>query len=265
VHDYIRPDNMKLLVAGDTTLDKIIPQLEKVFGGWKAPATPIPVKNLAKVDYPAKSSVYLVNRPGAQQSVIIAGLVAPSTKAPNNLEIGTMNSAFGGTFTSRLNMNLREDKHWAYGAFSFSPSAIGQRPFLMYAPVQTDKTAPSAEEVLKEARAVVGDKPLTDKEIQKIKDNDIRKMPGQYETAQAVLSAVAGIVKYDRPDDYVQTLKGRIEAQQDAEINAAAKEVIHPDHLTWVIVGDLSKIEQPVRALNLGEVHVIDADGNPVK
>ena len=265
VHDYIRPDNMKLLVAGDTTLDAIIPQLEKVFGDWQAPATKIPAKNLANVEYPAKSSVYLVNRPGAQQSVIIAGLVAPSTKAPNNLEIGTMNGAFGGTFTSRLNMNLREDKHWAYGAFSFSPSAIGQRPYLMYAPVQTDKTAPSAEEVLKEARAVVGDKPLTGKEIQKIKDNDIRKMPGQYETAQAVLSAITGIVKYDRPDDYVQTLKGRIEAQKDAEVNAAAKEVIHPDHLTWVIVGDLSKIEQPVRALNLGDVHVIDADGNPVE
>jgi len=265
VHDYVRPDNMKILVAGDTTLDKIIPQLEKVFGDWKAPATPIPAKNLAKVDYPTKSSVYLVNRPGAQQSVIIAGLVSPSTKASNNLEIGTMNGAFGGTFTSRLNMNLREDKHWAYGAFSFSPAAIGQRPFLMYAPVQTDKTAPSAQEVLKEARAVVGDKPLTDKEIRKIKDNDIRKMPGQYETAQAVLSAVAGIVKFDRPDDYVQTLKGRIEAQKDADVEAAAKEVIHPDQLTWVIVGDLSKIEKPVRALNLGDVHVIDADGNPVK
>ncbi|HET7591870.1 MAG TPA: pitrilysin family protein [Rhodanobacteraceae bacterium] len=265
VHDYIRPDNMKILVAGDTTLDAIIPQLDKVFGDWKAPASPVPAKNLAKVEYPAKSSVYLVDRPGAQQSVIIAGLVAPSTKAPNNLEIGTMNGAFGGTFTSRLNMNLREGKHWAYGAFSFSPSAIGQRPFLMYAPVQTDKTAPSAEEVLKEARAVVGDKPLTDKEIQKIKDNDIRKMPGQYETAQAVLNAMEGIVKYDRPDDYVQTLKGRIEAQQDGEVNAAAKEVIHPARLTWVIVGDLSKIEKPVRALDLGEVHVIDADGNPVK
>ncbi|HVX05082.1 MAG TPA: pitrilysin family protein [Rhodanobacteraceae bacterium] len=265
VHDYIRPDNMKILVAGDTTLAKIIPQLEKVFGDWKAPATPVPPKNLAKVEYPAQSSVYLVNRPGAQQSVIIAGLVAPSTKAPNDLEIGTMDSAFGGTFTSRLNMNLREDKHWAYGAFSFSPSAIGQRPFLMYAPVQTDKTAPSAEEVLKEARAVIGDKPLTDTEIQKIKDNDIRRMPGQYETSRAVLSAVAGIVTYDRPDDYVQTLKGRIEAQKDADVNAAAREVIHPGQLTWVIVGDLSKIEKPVRALNLGEVHVIDADGNPVK
>ena len=265
MRDYIRPDNMKILVAGDTTLDAIIPQLEKVFGDWKAPAAKIPAKNLAKVDYPAKASVYLVNRPGAQQSVIIAGLVAPSTKAPNNLEIGTMNGAFGGTFSSRLNMNLREDKHWAYGAGAALPNAVGQRPYLMYAPVQTDKTAPSAEEVLKEARAVVGDKPLTDAEIAKIKDNDVRKMPGQYETAQAVLSAVAGIVKYDRPDDYVQTLKGRIEAQTDAAVNAAAKEVIHPDQLTWVIVGDLSRIEAPVRALNLGDIHVIDADGNPVK
>ncbi|MBS0432445.1 MAG: insulinase family protein [Proteobacteria bacterium] len=265
VGDYLRPDNVKILVAGDTTLEKIIPQLEKVFGDWKAPATARPAKNLAKVDYPAKPRVYLVNRPGSQQSVIIAGLVSPSTKAANNLEIGTMNGAFGGTFTSRLNMNLREDKHWAYGAFSFSPNAVGQRPFLMYAPVQTDKTAPSAEEVLKEARAVIGDKPLTDKEIQKIKDNDIRKMPGQYETAQAVLGAVEAIVKYDRPDDYVQTLKGRIEGQKDADIEAAAKEVIHPDRLTWVIVGDLSRIEQPVRALDLGEVQAIDTDGNPVK
>ncbi len=263
--DYLRPDNMRIMVAGDTTLAKIIPQLEKVFGDWQAPATPIPAKNLAKVAYPAKSSVYLVNRPGAQQSMIIAGLVAPSTKAPNNLEIGTMNGAFGGTFTSRLNMNLREDKHWAYGAGSFLTNAIGQRPFLMYAPVQTDKTGPAIAEVLKEARAVVGDKPISDAEIRKLKDNDIRKMPGQYETAQAVLNAVAGIVKYDRPDDYVQTLKGRIEAQQDAAVNAAAREVIHPDKLTWVIVGDLAKIEQPVRALNLGEVHVINADGNPVK
>ena len=264
VHDYIRPDNMKILVAGDTTLDQIIPKLEEAFGDWHAPATPVPQKNLAKVDYPASPHVYLVDRPGSQQSVIIAGLVSPSTKAPNQLEIGTMNGAFGGTFTSRLNMNLREDKHWAYGAFSFSPNAVGQRPFLMYAPVQTDKTAPSVTEVLKEARAVIGDKPLTDVEIQKIKDNDIRRMPGQYETAGAVLGAMESIVKYDRPDDYVQTLKSRIEAQKDAAIEAAAKEVIHPDHLTWVIVGDLSKIEKPVRALNLGQVQVIDTDGNPV-
>ncbi|HET8897745.1 MAG TPA: pitrilysin family protein [Rhodanobacteraceae bacterium] len=264
VHDYLRPDNVTILVAGDTTLDKIVPQLEKVFGDWEAPATPVPAKNLTKVDYPKAARVYLVDRPGAQQSVIIAGLVAPSTAAPNNLEIGTMNGAFGGTFTSRLNMNLREDKHWSYGARSMLPNAVGQRPYLMFAPVQTDKTGPSVAEVLKEAHAVIGDKPLTRAEIQKIKDNDVRKMPGEYETTRAVLGTIANIELYNRPDNYVETLKSRIEAQKDADVNAAAKEIIHPDKLTWVIVGDLKKIEKPIRDLKIGEVKVIDVDGNPV-
>ncbi|WP_291228029.1 pitrilysin family protein [Dokdonella sp.] len=261
VRDRIRPDNVRFLVAGDTTLDKIVPELEKVFGNWKAPKTKIPAKNLAHVDYPKAARVFLVDRPDAQQSIIFAGIVAPSTKAPNNLEIQTMNGAFGGSFTSRLNMNLREDKHWAYGAGAFLPNAIGQRPYVMYAPVQTDKTSESLAEILREAREVIGDKPLTDDEIAKIKEGDVRSMPGEYETTRAVLGAISSIVSYNRPDDYVQTLKGRIEAQKDADVNAAAKEIIHPDKLTWVVVGDLKKIEKSVRDLKLGEVKVIDADG----
>ncbi|WP_240922409.1 pitrilysin family protein [Oleiagrimonas sp. C23AA] len=263
--DYVRPDNVKILVAGDTRLAKVIPQLNAVFGDWKAPAGAVPTKNIAHVDYPAKPHVYLMDRPGAQQSLILAGLVAPSTQADDNLDIRTMNGAFGGSFTSRLNMNLREDKHWAYGAFSFLRDAVGQRPFLMYAPVQTDKTSQSVSEILKEANAVIGPKPLTHAEIQKIKDGDVRGMPGQYETTSAVLGAINGIEQYHRPDDYVQTLKARIDAQSDQAVQQAADQVIHPDHLTWVIIGDLSKIEKPIRALNLGQVQVIDADGHPVK
>ncbi|GGY29361.1 zinc protease [Rhodanobacter panaciterrae] len=263
--DFIRPDNMKILVAGDTTLDKIIPQLNAAFGQWKAPASKLPVKNIGEVAAPKQVRVYLVDRPGAQQSLILAGSLAPSTEAPNNLEIQTMNGAFGGTFTSRLNMNLREDKHWAYGAFSFLSNAKGQRPYLLYAPVQTDKTAPSVAEMLKEARGVIGDKPLTAQEISKIKVGDVRSMPGGYQTTSAVMGALQGIAQYNRPDDYVQTLKSRIEAQSDASVEAAAKQLIHPDQLTWVIVGDLKKIEAPIRALKLGEVQVLDADGKPVK
>ena len=263
--DFIRPDNMKILVAGDTTLDKIIPQLNAAFGHWKAPASKLPVKNIGEVAAPKQVRVYLVDRPDAQQSLILAGSLAPSTEAPNNLEIQTMNGAFGGTFTSRLNMNLREDKHWAYGAFSFLSNAKGQRPYLLYAPVQTDKTAQSVAEMLKEARAVVGDKPLTVQEISKIKVGDVRSMPGGYQTTSAVMGALQGIALYSRPDDYVQTLKSRIEAQSDASVEAAAKQLIHPDQLTWVIVGDLKKIEAPIRALKLGEVQVLDADGKPVK
>ena len=263
--DYIRPDNMKILVAGDTTMAKIIPQLNAVFGNWKAPASKVPAKNIGKVAPPEQVRVFLVDRPGAQQSLILAGSLAPSTEAPNNLQIQTMNGAFGGSFTSRLNMNLREDKHWAYGAFSFLQNAVGQRPFMLYAPVQTDKTAASVSEMLKEARGVIGDKPLTAQEISKIKVGDVRSMPGQYQTTQAVMGAMQGIAQYNRPDDYVQTLKSRIEAQTDASVEAAAKEIIHPDQLTWVIVGDLAKIESGVRALKLGDVKVLDADGKVVR
>jgi predicted Zn-dependent peptidase len=263
MRDYIRPDNAKILVAGDTTLAQIIPQLNAAFGNWKTSAGKVPAKNIGKVAPPGHVRVYLVDRPGSQQSLILAGSLAPSTEAPNNLEIRTMNGAFGGAFTSRLNMNLREDKHWAYGAFSFLSNAKGQRPFLLYAPVQTDKTAPSVAEMLKEARGVIGDKPLTAQEINKIKVGDVRSMPGSYQTTSAVMEALQGIALYNRPDDYVQTLKSRIEAQTDASVQAAATQLIHPDQLTWVIVGDLKKIESPIRALKLGDVQVLDADGKP--
>ena len=261
---WLRPDNVRILVAGDTTLGEITRQLDAVFGDWKAPGSAKGSKHLPEVaDQPAPR-VFLIDKPGAQQSLILAGELAPPTTAPNNLQIQTMNGAFGGAFTSRLNMNLREDKHWAYGAFSFTQEALGQRPYLLYAPVQTDKTAESAAEMLKEVKGVIGDRPLTGAEIAKIKANDVRSLPGAYETAGAVLGALEENALYDRPDDYVSTLKQRTEAQTDDEVRAAARQVIKPDALTWVIVGDLSRIEQPVRALELGEVSIIDADGNPV-
>ena len=151
-HDWLRPDNVKILVAGDTTLATIIPLLNTAFGDWQAPASAIPTKNVTKVAAQARPRVFLINRADAPQSLILAGLLAPSTRADNNLAIQAANGAFGGTFTSRLNMNLREDKRWAYGAQTILMDAQGQRPFLFYAPVQTDKTAESANEVLKEAR-----------------------------------------------------------------------------------------------------------------
>ncbi len=265
VRDYLRPDNVTILVAGDTTLARIIPQLDAVFGDWQAAASPIPPKNIAPVAAQREPRVFLMDKPGAPQTMILAGEIAPSTKAANNLEIETMNGAFGGSFTSRLNMNLREDKHWAYGAGSFLSDAIGQRPFVIYAPVQTDKTAQSLAEILREARAVVGDKPLTHEEIDKIKVGDVRGLPGAFQMTSSVLGTLVRNAIYDRPDDYVTTLKARIEAQTDDQVRAAAKEVIHPDALTWVVVGDLKQIEAPVRKLNIGKVQVIDADGKVLR
>ena len=263
-NNWLRPDNVKIIVAGDTTLDKIIPALDAAFGDWTPATAAKPTKNIAHVAAQPKPRVFLIDRPDAPQSLILAGLLAPPTKAANNQAIETANGAFGGSFTSRLNMNLREDKRWAYGAFSFMQDAVGQRPFLMYAPVQTDKTAESAHEVYKEAMAVIGAKPLTEQEVDKIKSSDIRGLPGSFETTSAVLGAVEDIVQYDRPDDYVQTLKQQIEAVHQKAAESAIKEIVKPQAITWVIVGDLKKIEQPVRALKLGDVQVIDADGKPV-
>ena len=206
-----------------------------------------------------------MDRPGSQQSVIIAGIVAPSTLAPNTTEIDTVNNAFGGLFTSRLNMNLREEKHWAYGAFSFSQNALGQRPFLLYAPVQADKTADSMKEMLSEARALVGTKPLTSAEIAKVKANDARALPANYETTQDVLLALQNVAVYRRADDWVQTAKRRIETQTDAAVQAAAKEVVRPGALTWVVVGDRKQIEKSIADLEIADVRILDADGKPAK
>lgn len=261
----LRPDNVQILVSGDTTLATILPQLEHVFSGWKVPSQAKLHKQLAKVKRPAVPRVFLIDRPGSAQSIIFAGVLAPATRDPRSLAIDTMNQAFGGSFTSRLNMNLREDKHWAYGSFSFAQNAQGQRPFVLYAPVQTDKTAASVAELLRESREVIGKRPLSTAEIEKVKFSQIRSLPGDYETGANVLSAMAGIVQYGRADDYVQNLRRNIQALDDGSIQAAVREVVQPSHYTWVIVGDLSKIEKPVRALGLGEVKVIDTSGRVLR
>jgi predicted Zn-dependent peptidase len=181
---------MKVVVVGDTTLAQILPQLDASFGDWQVPKTVMPKKALATVEAQVKPRMFLIDRPDAVQSMILGGLVAPSSKSADYLALDVGNDAFGGSFTSRINMNLREDKHWAYGASSFAQDALGQRAFMFYAPVQTDKTAESVTEVQKEARAVIGDKPLTNAEIAKVKDNNVRSLPGSFETGQAVMTAL---------------------------------------------------------------------------
>ena len=263
--DYYRPDNVTILVAGDTTLPAITEQLEKAFGGWKAPESAVPTKSLPKVAAPTKPRVFLIDRPDSPQSLIIAGSVIAPTSTPNNLDIVAANEAFGGSFSSRLNMNLRETKHWAYGASAFTRDAVGQRPLFLFAPVQSDKTAESIAEILKETREIIGPRPITPDEITKVKALSVRSLPGDFETTASVLSTLAKNALYDRPDDYITTLKQRIDAQQPAAIEAAAKEIYRPDTLTWVVVGDLKQIEKPIRALNIGDIKVLDADGKPVR
>src|SRR5205823_5122822 len=145
---WFKPNNATLIVVGDTTLAEIQPKLERLFASWKQ--GDVPKKNISDVPLNGKPVVYLIDKPGAGQSVVMAGLVAPPRGNKDEIAIQTMNSVLGGMFMSRLNMNLREDKHWSYGAGSFLPNARAQRLFIAYAPAQTDKTKESVSEMSKE-------------------------------------------------------------------------------------------------------------------
>jgi zinc protease len=263
-HAWLRPENATVIVVGDTTLKDIVPVLDRHFGDWKGEGAAPQAVAVPEVARPGKPRVFLIDQPGAVQANIFAGEVVPSTMDPKAVEFEIANDVLGGQFSSRLNMNLREDKHWAYGAYSFVSGAIGQRPWMAYAPVQIDKTVESLKEMRSEIDAYTGGaKAATPAEVSKIKAAEIRGLPGAYETARSVLATIGGIVRFDRPDDYVFQRKAEVESLTPAQVQAAAT-TIDPKALTWVVVGDLSKIEQPVRALGLGEVSIVDADGKPV-
>ena len=181
------------------------------------------------------------------------------------MSLDTANQILGGAFSSRINMNLREGKHWAYGAYSLIYDTAAQRPFIVYAPVQTDKTKESIAEVLKELSAIRsnGAQPPTAEELAKAKDQKILTLPGRWETNSAVLGDIVEIVRYALPEDYWDTFADKVRALTLADISAQADRSLHPDRMVWVIVGDRQKIETGIKDLNLGAIHYLDADGNP--
>ncbi len=261
---WMKPNNATLVVVGDTTLAEIAPKLEKLFRNWKAGE--VPKKNIAALNRSAaQPGVYLIDRPGSIQSIIFAGEIAPPKNNPDEIAIETMNNILGGSFTSRINMNLREDKHWSYGSRSYITGTRAQRPFLMMAPVQTDKTKESLVELTKEVKNVLGEKPITADELKKAQTSQTLQLPGAWETAGAVSGSIAQLVRFNLPDDHYSTYPNKVRALTQAQLAAAAKTVIHPEKLIWVVVGDRAKVEAGIRELNLGELHLLDADGNAVK
>ena len=260
---WFKPNNATLVIVGDTSLAEITPRLERLFKGWKPGKTP--KKSIATVSLPEKGALYLMDRPGAQQSVIFAGQIALPKSNPDEIAIETMNFILGGTFTSRINMNLREDKHWSYGVRSMLVEARGQRPYLFVAPVQGDKTKEAIQELLKEVQGITGDKPPVEAELAKAVTDKTLRLSGTWETMGHVAGSMAEIVRFGLPDDYYQTYAARIRALGLPDLGKAATIVIHPGQLIWVVVGDRAKIEAGLKELGLGEIRLLDFDGNPVK
>ncbi len=262
-HDtWFKPNHATMVVVGATTMAEIRPRLERLFAGWKP--GDVPAKSIATVEQQPRPLVYLMDRPGSLQSVIIAGNLAPPKANPNEVAIQTMNGVLGSDFSSRVNMNLREDKHWAYGAYTFFRDARGQRPFIAYAPVQTDKTKEAVVELDKELRGIVKDRPIEPAELSRAQASLTLTLPGSWETMGALSGAITDILSYGLDDRYYDTFAQKVRSQTIQSLTQVAAEVVHPDQLIWVIVGDRSKIEPGIRELKLGEIRLIDSNGKPL-
>ena len=260
---WMKPNNATITVVGDISMDELTSKLEKRFGKWKKGE--VPVKNIAPVKAPKGNVLYLMDRPESQQSVIITGHVTKPYGEVSEVARENAIDVLGGQFTSRINMNLREDKHWAYGAFGFMINAKGQRPFIGYAPVQTDKTAESAAELKKEITQFVNDKQETQEEMDKVKGNAVLQLPGQWETNNAVSNSLTTMVKYGLPDDYYQKYDANVRNLSLKQVRDVSKELINPKELNWFVVGDKAKVLEKLETLGFDEIIELDLDGNPKK
>ncbi|QCK15374.1 M16 family metallopeptidase [Mangrovivirga cuniculi] len=262
-NQWIRPNNATLVVVGDISMDELENIVKENLGKWKK--GDIPEKTLTEVNVAESDVLYLMDRPESQQSVIFGAKLIPGYGEIDEIASNSMMDVYGGEFTSRLNMNLREDKHWAYGAFGFIQDSKGQRAFISYAPVQTDKTAESVTEIRKEMGGISGDKPVTNEELAKVINNTVLKLPGQWETNSAVASSLVDQVVYGLPEDYYSTYGEKVKGVKVDKVNKLAKNLINKDQINWFIVGDKEKVMDKLVEIGFKEIIVLDKDGNPVK
>jgi len=227
-------------------------QLERSFGSWAPPAAPRGTKAFA--DLPARPKaerIVLIDRPGSPQSYIMAGQVTPIDPRGEMAAISGANDVLGGTFLSRINMDLRETKGWSYGVRGTAQLNAKVVPYVVTAPVQADRTADSILALRSQIRDFLGSKGVTDEELERTIANRIKALPGQFETSSSVLSAMQTNSLYGRPDDYYELLAGKYQAQTKATLDASLREAVDPSAFVWVVVGDAAKVRPQLKKLKL--------------
>lgn len=254
-----RPNISAVVINGDITLAEVRRQIERAFGDWARGPVPDPM-----IPPPQKTSVagvYIVDRPGAEQSMIMAGHVCMSRQDPNFAAFNALNRPLGANFSSRINMNLREDKGFTYGARSFLQARGLPGPFYAYAPVQTEFTKEALFELMKELKDILGSRPLTADELARSKGGLIKNFPQGFQNLGAISDQLATLFVYDLPLDDWATYAERISGITAGQVADVAKRYIHPDDMAIIIVGDRSKIESGLKDLNLGKVVQFDMSG----
>jgi zinc protease len=251
------PNNSAVIVVGDITMDEARTKLEKAFKKWK-PGDAIHTE-IVDIKPLQKTQVCIVDKPGAVQSVIIIGNPGPMRKDKDFLATSVMNNTLGGLPTSRINMNLREDKGYTYGAFSSFTSRKGRGAFISYAEVQTDATKDALVEFMKELKGITGANPITPQELEESKDNLVKGFPQDFQTFGGIADQLETIISNDLPLDEWKTYVGRVEGVDLSVAGKVAKDHIHPGAALIVIVGDKNKIEPGIKELNLGEIVHLDS------
>jgi predicted Zn-dependent peptidase len=254
-----RPDNAALVVVGDVTPEKVQPLLESSFGGWK----PLQGATAARATTPAaperaRREIYLVDKPNAPQSQIRIGSVGVPRSTPDYFPIQVMNTVLGGSFTSRLNLNLREKHGYTYGANSSFDMRSAPGPFSATAAVQTDKTSAALEEFFNELNGIL--RPASADEIARAKSYLSLRFPATFETTDDVSRRLEELLVYRLPDDYLSRYVPSLEAVTQSDVQRVARMYIHPDRVAVVVVGDRKAIESGIRALNLGPINIMTID-----
>jgi zinc protease len=249
------PATMTIVAAGDATHEALAASVEAAFGQWTASATPPPADAaLVAPRYRSQERVALVHRSAAAQSELRIGHVGVSRRTPDYHALLVLNMVLGGQFVSRINMNLREDKGYTYGARTSFDFRRGPGPFVLHASVQSEVTVDAILEALGEIRAIRGDRPVTRGELEAGRAALIRGYPRSFETAEQISRGAAQLALYELPDDYFSTFMPKVLAVDEAAVTRAAAEHIDPARLLTVIVGDREKVGPSLPRLNLGTV-----------
>jgi zinc protease len=257
-----KPGSSALVFAGDVTVAEAEALAKKVLGGWRGGAAPV-----AAIPLPSPSAagkVYLVDRQDAAQTFVIQILPAPKRKSAEYDALRLANAVWGGGFATRLNLNLREDKGYSYGVFSFPELNREAGAWFAAGGVQTNKTKESVVEFDKELKGLAGARPITAKELDDAKLNLIRGYAQQFETLSRIAGQVAGLWGADLPMDELQRISDGTAKTTLDETLATARRWANPSQASLLLVGDLAKIRPGVEELGLGEIVVLDAEGRPV-
>ena len=259
---YFQPGRAIITVVGDITAVKAKAAVEKGLASWAKSG------DKASFDYPKlpelqPAKIYLVDKPGAAQSVFNIGLPGPPRNTPDYFALQVLNTILGGQFQSRLNANLREQKGYSYGVNSSFGYGKGPGAFRAGGSIFTAKTDAALTEFMKELKGIAGERPITDEELKTAKESLIQGLPQRFASVSAISQAITTLTVQGLPDDYYQTYAKNVSAVTKEDLLRVAKQYIDLNHMAIVIVGDRSLVEGPLKALGVAPITYIDLDGNP--